>query len=110
MSVMQHKYIIDINIDARMTTAKLVLIPLPQGLNLSAEHGALLKEPKRYRRLIGCLFYLGFTRPRLSFAVQQLSQFLQNPTNQHGDVALHIVCYLKGTTGTGLFFFHLLAI
>ncbi|KAK4388518.1 Retrovirus-related Pol polyprotein from transposon RE2 [Sesamum angolense] len=53
---------------------------------------------------IGRLLYLGFTRPDLSFAVQQLSQFLQRPTDQHWTAALHIVRYLKGSLDTGLFF------
>ncbi|KAL0355789.1 UNVERIFIED_CONTAM: Retrovirus-related Pol polyprotein from transposon RE2 [Sesamum radiatum] len=75
-----------------------------EGIKLSAEIGALLTDPERYRQLIRRLLYLGFTRPDVSFVVQQLSQFLHHPTDQHWAAALHVVRYLKGTASAGLFF------
>ncbi|KAL0374374.1 UNVERIFIED_CONTAM: Retrovirus-related Pol polyprotein from transposon RE2 [Sesamum radiatum] len=104
MSITQHKYAMDIITDTSMISATPVSTPLPPGLKLSATSGTFLKEPDKFRRLIGRLLYLGFTRPDLSFAVQQLSQFLQHPTDQHWTAALHIVRYLKGAPDTGLFF------
>ncbi|KAL0303695.1 UNVERIFIED_CONTAM: Retrovirus-related Pol polyprotein from transposon RE2 [Sesamum radiatum] len=104
MSITQHKYAMDIITDTSMISATSVSTPLPPGLKLSATSGTFLKEPDKFRRLIGRLLYLGFTRPGLSFAVQQLSQFLQHPIDQHWTVALHIVRYLKGAPDTGLFF------
>ncbi|KAL0310616.1 UNVERIFIED_CONTAM: Retrovirus-related Pol polyprotein from transposon RE2 [Sesamum angustifolium] len=104
MSITQHKYAMDIITDYGMVSATSVSTPLPLGLKLSATSGTFLKEPDKFRHLIGRLLYLGFTRPDLSFAVQQLSQFLQHPTDQHWTTALHIVRYLKGAPDTGLFF------
>ncbi|KAK4386639.1 Retrovirus-related Pol polyprotein from transposon RE2 [Sesamum angolense] len=104
MSITQHKYVVDIISDTGMTTAFSVLTPLLPGIKLTSESGALFREPDKYRRLIGRLLYLGFTRPDISFAVQQLSQYLQRPTEQHWHAALHVVRYLKGTPTTGLFF------
>ncbi|KAL0299852.1 UNVERIFIED_CONTAM: Retrovirus-related Pol polyprotein from transposon RE2 [Sesamum calycinum] len=104
MSITQHKYAMDIITDSGMVSATSVSMPLPLGLKLSATSGNFLKEPDKFRRLIGRLLYLGFTRPDLSFALQQLSQFLQHPTDQHWTAALHIVRYLKGAPDTGLFF------
>ncbi|KAK4410178.1 Retrovirus-related Pol polyprotein from transposon RE1 [Sesamum angolense] len=49
-------------------------------------------------------FIFGFSRPDISFAVQQLSQFIQHPRQPHWDAALHLVRYLKGTHTLGLFF------
>ncbi|KAL0369047.1 UNVERIFIED_CONTAM: Retrovirus-related Pol polyprotein from transposon RE1 [Sesamum calycinum] len=72
MSITQHKYVVDIISDTGMTTASSVLTPLPPGIKLTSESGALFREPDKYRRLIGRLLYLGFTRPDISFAVQQL--------------------------------------
>ncbi|KAL0359870.1 UNVERIFIED_CONTAM: putative mitochondrial protein [Sesamum angustifolium] len=63
-----------------------------------------LSNPAPYRRLVGRLLYLGFTRPDISYGVQQFSQYLQQPCDSHWEVALHIVRYLKGTPTTGLFF------
>ncbi|KAL0395630.1 UNVERIFIED_CONTAM: Retrovirus-related Pol polyprotein from transposon RE1 [Sesamum calycinum] len=74
------------------------------GLKLTLDGGSLLPSPDRYRRLVGRLLYLGFTRPDISFPVQQLSQFLQSPRTTHWDAALHILLYLRGSSSLGLFF------
>ncbi|KAK4382735.1 Retrovirus-related Pol polyprotein from transposon RE2 [Sesamum angolense] len=103
LQVSQHKYL-DILADTSMLAAKPASTPFPLGLKLVLEDGALLPNPNKYRRLIGRLLYLGFTRPDISFAVQQLSQFLQAPRTSHWDAALHVLRYLKGTPSTGLFF------
>lgn len=44
--------------------------------------------------------------PDISFATQQLSQFLSQPTNAHFKVALRVLRYLKGCHGQGLFFLY----
>ena len=75
----QRKYILDILVDARLTAAKPAKFPLPRGLKLSTENGQMLSNPESYRRIIGRLLYLNFTRPDLSYAIQHLYQFLQAP-------------------------------
>ncbi|KAL0451508.1 UNVERIFIED_CONTAM: Retrovirus-related Pol polyprotein from transposon RE2 [Sesamum latifolium] len=65
--------------------------------------GALLLQPDSYRRLVGRLLYLEFTRLDISHPVQQLSQFLNNPCEDHWNAALHVVRYLKGCPSKGLF-------
>ncbi|KAL0348032.1 UNVERIFIED_CONTAM: Retrovirus-related Pol polyprotein from transposon RE2 [Sesamum angustifolium] len=87
-----------------MLAAKPAPIPLLPGLKLVLDDGSLLPHPGTYRRLVSRLLYLGFTRPNISFSVQQLSQFLQAPRTSHWDAALHVLRYLKGTPSTGLFF------
>ncbi|KAL0304041.1 UNVERIFIED_CONTAM: Retrovirus-related Pol polyprotein from transposon RE2 [Sesamum radiatum] len=69
-----------------------------------ADDGTILSDPGDCRRLVGCLLYLGFTRPDVSFAVQQLSQFLQRPRSFHWVAALHVLRYLKDSSSLGLFF------
>ncbi|KAL0444536.1 UNVERIFIED_CONTAM: Retrovirus-related Pol polyprotein from transposon RE2 [Sesamum latifolium] len=103
-SVTQTKYILDIIHDTGLTDAKSATTPFPQHVKLSVTGGAVLSDPERYRRLVGRLLYLGFTRPDISYSVQQLSQFLQHPCDDHWRAALHVVRYLKGTSATGLFF------
>ncbi|KAL0363917.1 UNVERIFIED_CONTAM: Retrovirus-related Pol polyprotein from transposon RE2 [Sesamum angustifolium] len=95
LHVTQHKYLQDILHDASMLDAKPASTPFPSGLHLTSEEGAPLHFLDRYRRLVGRLLYLGFTRPDLSFPVQQLSQFMQYLGTSHWDAALHILCYLK---------------
>ncbi|KAL0405930.1 UNVERIFIED_CONTAM: Retrovirus-related Pol polyprotein from transposon RE2 [Sesamum latifolium] len=89
LHVTQHKYLEDILRDASMLDAKPASTPFPSGLHLTCEEGALLHCPDKYRRLVGRPLYLGFTRPDLSFPVQQLSQYMQHPRTSHWDAALH---------------------
>lgn len=50
------------------------------------------------------MLYLNFTRPDISYVVQQLSQFLHSPTEVHWKAAIHVLKYLKGCPSKGLFF------
>ena len=63
-----------------------------------------MQEPERYRRLVGRLLYLNFTRPDISYAVQQLSQYLHAPTDIHWKAAVHVLKYLKGCPSKCLFY------
>lgn len=63
-----------------------------------------INNPLSYRRVIGRLLYLTLTRPDISYAMQHLSQFLQQPTNSHYQAAMHVLRYLKGTPNKGLFY------
>ncbi|KAL0393089.1 UNVERIFIED_CONTAM: Retrovirus-related Pol polyprotein from transposon RE2, partial [Sesamum radiatum] len=104
MALTQLKYTKDILADTGMTNARAATTPLPTGVKFTEEAGKPLPNAEVYRRLIGRLFYLGFTRPDISHATQQLSQFLQAPCQQHWDAALHLLRYLNGTQHKGLFF------
>ncbi|KAL2239868.1 UNVERIFIED_CONTAM: Retrovirus-related Pol polyprotein from transposon RE1 [Sesamum indicum] len=99
----QTKYIQDIIADTGLQQAKAVSTPFPTGLKLCSDAGALLQAPDSYRRLVGRLLYLSFTRPDISHSVQQLSQFLNHPCDVHWNAALHVVRYLKGCPSLGLF-------
>ncbi|KAL0462665.1 UNVERIFIED_CONTAM: Retrovirus-related Pol polyprotein from transposon RE1 [Sesamum latifolium] len=101
--VAQNKYIRDIIQDIGLKNAKSTSTPFPLGLKLSEHCGALLADPEQYRRLIRRLLYLGFTRPDISHSVQQLSQFLTRPCEEHLRATVHVVRYLKGTPSKGLF-------
>ncbi|KAL0427151.1 UNVERIFIED_CONTAM: Retrovirus-related Pol polyprotein from transposon RE1 [Sesamum latifolium] len=104
MLLTQHKYISDIVCDAGLQNSKATTKPLLVGIRLTSDGGVALPNPETYRRLVGRLVYLNFTRPNISYATQQLSQFLQHPCKQHLDAALHLVKYLKGCPSNGLFY------
>jgi len=87
----QRKYVLDILTVVGLTGAKPAWFPLPKGLKLSTDVGTILSQPDSYRRLVGRLLYLTLTWPDISYAVQHLSQFLQQPRDTHFQIALHVL-------------------
>ncbi|KAL0404518.1 UNVERIFIED_CONTAM: Retrovirus-related Pol polyprotein from transposon RE2 [Sesamum radiatum] len=69
ISLTRSKYILDILADTGLSSARSVTTLLPQGVKLCSDVGSLLPDPEPYRRLIGRLLYLGFTRPDISYGV-----------------------------------------
>ncbi|PNX68831.1 putative copia-type protein [Trifolium pratense] len=63
-----------------------------------------LKDPGRYRRLVGRLNYLTVTRPDITFAVSIVSQFLNAPCDSHWDAVVRILRYIKNAPGRGLLY------
>ncbi|KAL0320346.1 UNVERIFIED_CONTAM: Retrovirus-related Pol polyprotein from transposon RE1 [Sesamum radiatum] len=104
MSITQHKFIQDIISDSGLQSSKPAATPLPMGIKLSSFSPSPLSDVEPYRGLVGRLLYLSFTRPDISFAAQQLSQFVHAPCSGHMSAALHLVRYLKGCPHLGLFF------
>lgn len=100
---MSTKYALDILQDSGLTAARPSSFPMEQKLRLTSTDGIPLPDPTTYRRLLGRLIYLTVTRPDITFAVNNLSQFMQNPTFLHLDVAHRILCYIKGTLDYGIF-------
>ncbi|KAL8121742.1 hypothetical protein AgCh_018473 [Apium graveolens] len=98
----QRKYALDIISEAGLLGAKPAILRIEQNHKLGHATGAYLVNPEKYRRLVGRLIYLAVTRPDLSYTVHILSQFLQNPRQEHWDAALHTVRYLKGAPGQGI--------
>ena len=68
------------------------------------EEDDLLPDPTIFRQLVGSLNYFTFTRHKISFAVQQVSQFMRAPHHLHLVVVRRIIWYLLGTSTRGLFF------
>jgi len=82
--------------------AKPATKPCEENHKLRSATGPLLSDPAMYRRLVGRLIYLCFTRPDLAYSVQVLSQFMQNPRSKHWQAALRVVRYLKEHSGQGI--------
>ncbi|KAJ4746686.1 Retroelement pol polyprotein-like [Rhynchospora pubera] len=98
----QRKYTLDILAECGLLGAKPAQTPIEQNHNLSKATGVVMLDPEKYRRLIGRLIYLTFTRPELCYAVHVLAQFMQAPLQTHYDAALRVVRYLKGHPGQGI--------
>ncbi|PHT25898.1 hypothetical protein CQW23_34479 [Capsicum baccatum] len=73
-------------------------------LKFSKDDGLLFENPERYRRLVGKLIYLTVTRLDLTLALGVVTQFMQNPRQDHWEDFYPILRYLKKSPGKGLFF------
>ncbi|XP_031281549.1 uncharacterized protein LOC116140053 [Pistacia vera] len=104
ITLYQCKYALDILSDAGYLACKPTTTPMDSFVKLSNIVGDFLSDPTYYRRLVGRLLYLTSTRLDLSFAVQQLSQFLDKPTSAHLQAANRVLCYVKSCPAYGLFF------
>jgi hypothetical protein len=68
----------------------------------SAEAGPPVADPTAYRSLAGALQYLTFTRPDITYAVQQICLHMHDPRETHLVAAKRILRYLQGTLHLGL--------
>lgn len=98
----QRKYALDIITECGLLGAKPSPVPTELNHKLALAKGPLMDDPSRYRRLVGRLIYLTFTRPELSYIVHLLSQFMQQPRDEHWLAALRVVRYLKGCADQGI--------
>nr|XP_016467801.1 PREDICTED: uncharacterized mitochondrial protein AtMg00810-like [Nicotiana tabacum] len=101
--ICQRKFALDLLSEFNCLDCNVVASPLDVNLKLSIEDGEPLSDLFLYRKLIGKLNFLTNTRPDLAFSVQLLSQFMHAPTSSHLSAAYHVLKYVKGTLGQGLF-------
>ena len=102
----QHKYIIDLLKDTGKLDCRPAVTPVDVNVKLKSEqHEKDFPVNKTsFQRLIGRLLYLNHTRPDIAFAVNSLSQFMNDPRESHQGAADRILAYLKGSIGQGLLF------
>ncbi|XP_055826452.1 uncharacterized mitochondrial protein AtMg00810-like [Solanum dulcamara] len=99
----QTQYVAKIIEHARMSNCS----PCPTLVNtkskLSATADTPYDDPTKYRSLAGALQYLTFTRPDISYVVQQVCLHMHAPTNEHMRALKRIIRYLQGTLTHGLY-------
>ena len=81
--VSQRKYAIDILKKFKLESCKEVATPLAHNEKISKNDGEKLKDPSRFRSLVGSLLYLTATRPDLMFPAGLVSRFMSSPSNIH---------------------------
>lgn len=102
ISLCQRQDCLNLLHDTGTLGCKPVSTPMEPGSHLYQDDGPLHHDVQSYRRLVGRLLYLTTTRPDITFAVQQLSQFLSRPTERHFKATQHVLHYLKAAPGQGL--------
>ena len=75
----QAKYASELLSRAELTNSKTVDTPVKLNAHLTPSGGKPLSKPSLYRQLVGSLVYLTVTRPDISYAVHQVSQYLSAP-------------------------------
>ncbi|XP_071704420.1 uncharacterized mitochondrial protein AtMg00810-like [Rutidosis leptorrhynchoides] len=68
--------------------------------------GTSFNDPTLYHSLVGALQYLTITWSDLSYAVNQVSQFLHALMQDHFQAVRRILRYVKGTLSLALSFLH----
>ena len=77
--ITQAKYASELLSRAGLTDSKIVDTLVELNAHLTPTRGKPLSNPSLYRRLVGSLVYLTVTRPDISYAVHQVSQYLSVP-------------------------------
>jgi len=98
----QSKYISDLLDKTQMIGARPLSTSITSGPKLSTHEGELLNDPIEYRQVIGALQYCTLTRPDISYAVNQLCQFMHAPREPHWIATKRVLHYLKGTIDCGI--------
>ena len=99
ISLCQRKYALDIVSECGLMGAPPASFPIEPNHHLGESSSPQMEGAESYRRLVGRLIYLSFTRPDLAYSVHILSQFLQEQRQDHWEAALRVVRYLKISWG-----------
>lgn len=99
----QGKYVTDLLKRVNMIDCKPVSTPMSFSKELYGPgHSCTICQAERYRMMVGSLQYLTLTRPDITFAVNQVSQFMQTPLVHHMEAVKRILRYVKGTIHHGV--------
>ncbi|GKB58366.1 ribonuclease H-like domain-containing protein [Tanacetum coccineum] len=101
MFLSQQKYATEVLNRAGMLNCKPCHTPVDTDSKLFAD-GAPISDSTLYRSLAGALQYLTFTRPDISYAVQQVCLFMHDPREPHLSALKRILRYVRGTLSYGL--------
>lgn len=101
MFLSQQKYALEILEKAHMLNCKPARTPADTSVKLG-DTGPPVSDPTLYRSLAGALQYLTFTRPDITYAVQQICLYMHDPREPHFNALKRILRYLRGTDSFGL--------
>ncbi|GJZ05750.1 ribonuclease H-like domain-containing protein [Tanacetum coccineum] len=97
----QRKYATEILERAHMVGCNPSRTPINTKSKLG-DDGDLVSDPTLYQSLAGSLQYLTFTRPDISYAVQQVCLYMHDPREPYFSAVKRILRYVRGTLDHGL--------
>lgn len=80
------------------------MTPMNLTISLNSGDGVPLEDETHYRSFIGRLLYLTISRSDITYSVNALSQFLQDPYDMHLQTIHHLLRYIKGALDNGCSF------
>jgi hypothetical protein len=98
----QRQYTLDILKRAGMTDCNPCSTPVDTQGKLSETEGNPVTDPTAYRSFAGALQYLTFTRPNITYTVQQICLHMHDPRESHLTALKRLLRYLRGTVDYGL--------
>ena len=98
----QRKYVLDLLKETGMLGCKPADTPMDSTKKIGTEKNSAPVDKGRYQRLIGRLIYLSHTRPDIGFSISVVSQFMNNPIEEHMEAVNTILRYLNMTLRIGL--------
>ncbi|GJU85063.1 ribonuclease H-like domain-containing protein [Tanacetum coccineum] len=101
MFLSQQKYDVEILERAHMVNCNPSRTPIETESKLG-DDGDHVSNPTLYRSLTGSLQYLTFTRPDISYAVQQVCLYMHDHREPHFSALKRILRYVRGTLDHGL--------
>ncbi|XP_071718321.1 uncharacterized mitochondrial protein AtMg00810-like [Rutidosis leptorrhynchoides] len=93
----QMKYALEIIKRADLVDCNPVKTPVDTNGKLSTSKGKPYSNPTLYRSLAGALQYLTFTRPDISYVVQQVCLHMHDPKECHMEALKRIIRYIQVT-------------
>ncbi|XP_038879197.1 uncharacterized mitochondrial protein AtMg00810-like [Benincasa hispida] len=103
VSVTKEIYIRSV-IQSKDARCKVLATPIVNGSVLSAFHGERFDDVRLYKSIVGALQYVTLTRPKISYSVNKVCQFMHSPNCLHWQAVKRILKYLTGTIDHELLF------
>ncbi|GKB97949.1 ribonuclease H-like domain-containing protein [Tanacetum coccineum] len=101
MFLSQKKYAMELLERAHMSNCNATRTPVDTESKLGSD-GDPVSDSTLYRSLAGGLQYLTFTRPDISYAVQQICLHMHDPREPHLAALKRVLRYIRGTLDHGL--------
>ena len=84
-------------VKTKMINVKPQPTPMVSSQNYSKYGGEAIANVTKYRSIIGALQYATIIRPDISYSVNKVCQFMQQPLDEHWKAMKRILKYLEGT-------------